>query len=400
MFTKIATIAWKDALIRFSGRSEILFFFVLPVVFTYLLGTSGVADGPSAIPVLVVDEDHSALSAGVVAALEEAEAIEVRRLARAEAEAELANEAAPALLIIPAGFEATLLGGRGVAVELQQLPNNGDAQAAGQAVLAAIGRASAALEAAHNSVREAERVRPFASAGEREAYFNRSLEMARQQLAEAPALVAVTQPDQATVQANSFDLAAHQSAGQLITWVFIPFLATSGLLAFERTQGTLRRLVITPTPKATFLLGTITGQLGLGLVQMALLVGFGTVVMGVNWGQSPAALLLMLVAFGLASVALGTMLGTFVKTESQASSISVMAGMALALLGGCWFPLELFPEAARTAVYALPTTWAMQGLTDLVLRGRGLADVLPEAGMLVGFAVVFFLVGVWRFRYE
>ncbi|MCI0393550.1 MAG: ABC transporter permease, partial [Chloroflexi bacterium] len=336
MFTKIATIAWKDALIRFSGRSEILFFFVLPVVFTYLLGTSGVADGPSAIPVLVVDEDHSALSAGVVAALEEAEAIEVRRLARAEAEAELANEAAPALLIIPAGFEATLLGGRGVAVELQQLPNNGDAQAAGQAVLAAIGRASAALEAAHNSVREAERVRPFASAGEREAYFNRSLEMARQQLAEAPALVAVTQPDQATVQANSFDLAAHQSAGQLITWVFIPFLATSGLLAFERTQGTLRRLVITPTPKATFLLGTITGQLGLGLVQMALLVGFGTVVMGVNWGQSPAALLLMLVAFGLASVALGTMLGTFVKTESQASSISVMAGMALALLGGCW----------------------------------------------------------------
>jgi ABC-2 type transport system permease protein len=69
-------------------------------------------------------------------------------------------------------------------------------------------------------------------------------------------------------------------------------------------------------------------------------------------------------------------------------------------LGGCWYPLELFPEAVRTVVHILPTTWAMQGLLDLVLRGRGLFDILPEAGVLLGFAAVFFVVGVWRFRFE
>jgi ABC-2 type transport system permease protein len=42
----------------------------------------------------------------------------------------------------------------------------------------------------------------------------------------------------------------------------------------------------------------------------------------------------------------------------------------------------------------------MEGLTDLVLRGQGLAEVLPKAGVLIGFAAVFFVVGVWRFRYE
>jgi hypothetical protein len=26
--------------------------------------------------------------------------------------------------------------------------------------------------------------------------------------------------------------------------------------------------------------------------------------------------------------------------------------------------------------------------------------VLPEAGVLLGFAALFFVVGVWRFRYE
>jgi ABC-2 type transport system permease protein len=42
----------------------------------------------------------------------------------------------------------------------------------------------------------------------------------------------------------------------------------------------------------------------------------------------------------------------------------------------------------------------MQGLLDLVARGRGLVDILPEAGVLLGFAAVFFVIGVWRFRYE
>jgi ABC-2 type transport system permease protein len=42
----------------------------------------------------------------------------------------------------------------------------------------------------------------------------------------------------------------------------------------------------------------------------------------------------------------------------------------------------------------------MQGLTDITLRGQGLAGVWPEAAVLLGFAAVFFTVGVWRFRYE
>lgn len=54
----------------------------------------------------------------------------------------------------------------------------------------------------------------------------------------------------------------------------------------------------------------------------------------------------------------------------------------------------------RTAVKILPTTWAMQGRLDIVLRGQGLTGVLAEAGVLLGFAAVFFAVGVWHFRYE
>ncbi len=42
----------------------------------------------------------------------------------------------------------------------------------------------------------------------------------------------------------------------------------------------------------------------------------------------------------------------------------------------------------------------MQGFVDIVMRGRGLTDILPEAGALLVFAAAFFAIGVWRFRFE
>jgi ABC-2 type transport system permease protein len=77
-----------------------------------------------------------------------------------------------------------------------------------------------------------------------------------------------------------------------------------------------------------------------------------------------------------------------------------MFGMLFAMMGGCMYPRELFPPAIQNAVRILPTTWAMEGMLDLGLRGGGLMEILPEAGVLLGFAAVFFAVGVMRFRYE
>ncbi|MFN8463332.1 MAG: ABC transporter permease, partial [Anaerolineales bacterium] len=109
---------------------------------------------------------------------------------------------------------------------------------------------------------------------------------------------------------------------------------------------------------------------------------------------------LILACSALAAAAIGTAMGTFIKSEGQASGLSIMAGMLMGMLGGCWFPLELFPPVMQKIAMIFPTYWSMQGLLDLLLRGGGLINVLPEAGVLLGFAVIFFSVGVWRFRFE
>ena len=52
------------------------------------------------------------------------------------------------------------------------------------------------------------------------------------------------------------------------------------------------------------------------------------------------------------------------------------------------------------AVKLLPTTWAMQGLIDLVIRGQGVVAILPESAVLLTFFALFLFIGVRHFRYE
>jgi ABC-2 type transport system permease protein len=395
---KVLAIIFKDTRLRFSGPSEWLFFLILPILFTVILagGTGGSSD--SRVRLVVVDQASSPLSAELVATLGKSEAVRPELLPLSQAEDQFSKRTASAVLIIPPEFDLQHLQQGNLSLELRQLPNNMNALVSARAVQAIISRISSRVDIAASSVAAAERIRPFESAAARQAYFDASLKEAQVQMNAAPQRVSSTQA--ATKSQIEYDPRANSSAGQLITWVFIPLLGISGMFAYERQKGTLRRLLTTPTQRATYLSGTILGQVATGLVQMSLLVVFGILVMKLNWGEAPVALALILVTSALAAAALGTTLGTFTKTEGQAGGLSWMLGMVMALLGGCWYPIELFPPFVQNFAKILPTTWAMQGMLDIVMRGQGLLTVLPNALVLLGFAVVFFVVGVLRFRYE
>ncbi len=396
---KLFAIIWKDAIIRFSSFAELVFFIILPITFTFLMagGTPSGEEDPR-VRLVVVDQASTSISREIIAELDKSTAVMPEVLTLEEAQSQFDSRRASVLLIIPAGLDLGAIQDGSAQVDIRQLPNSLNVTVAERAVQTAIRRVSSAVNAANMAVKEAETNGSFASETERQAYFDDALKTAQSLQAEAPERVTViegTTPD--TVE---YDPRANQSAGQLITWVFIPLFGISAMFAYERQQGTLRRILTTPTSKATYLLGTIMGQVAMALVQMTLLILFGIFVMELPWGREPLALFIIMLTSTLAAGAIGTTMGTFIKSEGQANGLSIMAGMVMALMGGCWYPLELFPPAIQTAVKILPTTWAMQGMLDLVLRGRGLVDILPEAGVLLGFAAVFFGIGVWRFRYE
>lgn len=402
MLRRIAAIIRKDTLVRFSSRSELLFFLILPLLFTAIL--SGLAfggEGDNRTAMAVVDEDGQALAADLLEVLSDSTAVRVELMTGEEAMTSLEEGEIAAVLIIPAGFTAAAERGEFEDLLWRGAPGDANALVAEQTVQAAVVRVGQMLAIANSAVAAAESRHQFEDETARSDFRDASLTQAQELLEETPARLAVTTAAQAPEDDDRpYNQQAQASVGQLITWVFIPLLGTSGLFAFERTSGTLRRLLTTPAPKATMLTGTVSSQLLLALVQMFILIAFGILVFQVSWGDSPAALAVMLVTFGLASVAMGTMLGTFIKSEGQATGLSIALGMVMALLGGCWYPIELFPPAVQTAVLVLPTTWAMQGLLELVAWGGSMPDILLEAAVLTGFAIIFFIIGVRRFRYE
>jgi ABC-2 type transport system permease protein len=401
---KILAIAWNDIKIEFSSRSELIFFLLLPVVFTTIIGIAlgnlgdFQPDDPR-IPVLVVDEDGQAQAGALVEALRTSSVI--RPVLRSADEAAGIFEQADviALLTIPSGFTSAILDAQPAVIDLQVHRQSVDGPAIEQAVTLAARMVSSAAAIAHHSVVVAESIQPFSGTREREAYFQDSLEQARSRL-DNPAVGAVTVRG-AEREEQAFPIGFQQSSpGQLVTWVLITLIGGAQVFVNERLGGTLRRLMITPTRKASLLAGKILGRLSLGLLQMVLLVGFGALVLGVNWGQSPAAIAILLVSFGLAGTALGVMLGAFARTRSQAGGMTVLFSMLLASLGGAWWPLEVTPPLYQSVVKVLPSTWAMIGLTEVVTRGGGVRDILPEAGILLGFAVLFFTIGLKKLRFE
>ena len=397
---KLLAIAIKDTLVRFTSPMEWLFFLILPIVFTLVIGSSTGPASDDRVKMYVVDQAKNTLSETLINTLDGSSSVKIELKSMEEAVSVLDQKKISAVLIIPEGFNQESLLNQKAELELRQLPNNTNAMVAQQAVQAVLSRVSSVVDIANASVERAESLPDFKFETEaaRKAFFDSSLKKAQTLMAESPSRINEVKAN--TKESIEFDPRTNASAGQLVTWVFIPLIGLSATFAYERQKGTLRRLLTTPTSKGLYLAGTITGQVLTAIVQMILLVLFGIFIMKLNWGHAPLALAVMLISSALAAASLGTMLGTFVKTEGQANGLSIMFGMVMALMGGCWYPLELFPQTVQHVVKVLPTTWAMQGLLDIVLRGQGLTAILPETGVLLGFSVIFFVIGILRFKYE
>lgn len=395
---KIFAIAIKDTRIRFTSPLEWMFFLILPVIFIFILSGGTGAPSDTRITLLTVDQAQSSLSTSLIEELEKSPSVRTELTNLRDAQSQFDSFQVSAVLIIPEDFSTEASKQGEAVVELKQQQNNLNALVQLQAVETAVARLSSLVDIANTSVTRADLIQPFSSDAERTAHYDEAFSNAQSLMAEAPQRIMMIAGE--TEDAINYDPRANSVAGQMITWVFIPLIGLSALLAWERESGTLRRLLVTPTTKALYIGSTVLGQVLTALVQMTILIIFGALALGINWGDSPLALLLIMLTSALAAAALGTMLGTMIKTTGQADGLSIMVGMVMAMMGGCWYPIELFPDAVRQAAQVLPTYWAMNGFLNIAVRGQGLEGVLLPGAILTGFAILFFAIGVWRFKFE
>jgi ABC-2 type transport system permease protein len=101
----------------------------------------------------------------------------------------------------------------------------------------------------------------------------------------------------------------------------------------------------------------------------------------------------MTAAFGLLVAVMG-------RTPEATRGIAILVTLVLVMLGGSWVPAFLFPQWLQKATFAVPTRWAVEGLDGMIWRGLGWNEAIAPICALLGFAVLFGGVALWRFRWE
>ncbi len=396
MVRRLVALMRNEFLRQFASPISLVFFLVMPLLFTAAVaaglgGTSGDGESPEEFraQLQVVSDDEGPLVSSFLDALEDSHL-------RVEVVEALSEDGFG--LEIPAGFSADLRSGEQVTVTLHTLPDRSPSQAVEQYVRAAARRLGGAALLAELGTSVAEELQVLAGAEEKGSFFENVLARTLD-AAQDPAVVMEVRWSEALRVTDAAATGAEQaSAGQMVTWVQITLLGAARVLVDERVRGTMRRLLLTPASRVTILGGKLLARVALGLVQIALLLGGGALIFGVGWGDQPLATAVVSVAFALAIVGLGMLIATLIRTPGQAGSVTVGTAMALAALGGAWYPLEITPPLYRQVVTILPSTWAMRAYTDLLARGATLVDVLPHIVILLAFAAVFTSLGLWRFQ--
>jgi len=189
--------------------------------------------------------------------------------------------------------------------------------------------------------------------------------------------------------------------GMMVMFTML-ILVTSGAihLVIERREGLLCRLASAPVSRGSIVLGKLAGRAAVAMVQIAFAMIVAVVLFQMDWGPSLPMVVVVMLGWALFNASLAVVVGNFVKTESQANGIGVMASLLLAALGGAWWPIEITPEWMQHLAMFLPTGWTMDAMHKLVNFAYEPSVALPHlAAMLIGAAVLGGL-AARTFRYQ
>ena len=169
--------------------------------------------------------------------------------------------------------------------------------------------------------------------------------------------------------------------------LFFVFVLTGVSFLRERAQGTLERLLATPVRRADILVGYMLGFLIFATLQSVVILLFTILVLRIDYQggiwQVVAVLMLLIVV----AVSMGIFISTFARNEFQVVQFIPVVLAPQIFLSGVIIPVDQMPWVLQRISQVLPLTYAVEGLTEIMLKGKGLGDVIVDLAVLAAFGV-------------
>jgi ABC-2 type transport system permease protein len=400
-------IALKDLKLFVSDRLALLFAILFPFLFIVLFSfvLSGVGSEDSRLELhLVTQEAEGGLSHDIIRALETGDDSQLKPGEQSivwdkdydQARQAVENKELAGFLAFPADFTEGVSMGYGAHLEVVTDPEATDTRAA----LNGLARAIASRVGAQQVVANAA-IGLLVERGIASGEFSNIGEVIEQLFSGQEGVAAEESllefETEKVGEVEGINPANVVIPGYLVMFVFFTAALSAEKIVRERQNHTLERLLASSVKRESILAGIFTSTAAKGLIQISIFWTVGILAFHIDLGLSPAAAIILSVLVIIMASAFGVMLATLVRTERSAGAIAVLTSLALAPLGGCWWPLFTVPKWWQFMAKMTPHGWATAGFNKLMVFGADFGAVVPEMLVLVGFAAVFGIIAVWRF---
>ena len=181
---------------------------------------------------------------------------------------------------------------------------------------------------------------------------------------------------------------------------FFVFLISGMALLKERTSGTLERLLATPVKRSEIVYGYMLSYGLIAILQTAVVVLAAIWLLNVEVVGNLFNVIIVNVVLALVALAFGILLSTLAKSEFQMMQFIPLVIMPQLFFSGI-IPLSSMGDWAQTVGKFLPLTYSGDAMSQIILYGRSIGDVLPNIGVLLIFLVILTIlniVGLRRYR--
>jgi ABC-2 type transport system permease protein len=409
---KLLLIGIKDLKLMFRDRAALTFMLLAPFLLTIGMGFvtgrfSGGSTGISDIPVVIVNLDNDQLGDALVDVFNSedlAELMEPTASSDPEAARQLIDsDQASAAIIIPKGFTQSIIPAEGtmldpnyiqpedVQIEVYVNPS----RPTGAGIVKAIvdefvsrveeGRTSGMTSIVglmQNGLLDMQNAE-----GEARALF--------ENVDQTESTAITLKTDKEGAEAVEFDLLAYFAPGMALMFLMYTVSYGGRSILAERSQGTLPRLMISPTHTAQVLGGKVLGIFFMGVAQVGILIVASAVFFQVKWGD-PLGMTALILAAVFGAAGWGMLITAMARTPAQVGSTGSAIMLIFGILGGSFINLEQLPPFMQVISKITPNAWGLDGFTTLALGGtlknltEPITALLIMGAVLFGIAVVLF----------
>jgi ABC-2 type transport system permease protein len=361
----------KEFLQIFRDRTTVFQIFMIPVVQLLVLANAATFD-VKRVAMLVVDEDRTTVSSGLVQRFQAGKQFRVIRYEATDADVDhaLLDREVTAVLHIPRRFEEDLVRRGRAPVQLvlnaEEGATAGIVQGYANAILS--GYAAELDRTLPTGRRPSPRVAPLDLRTQR--WYNPTRNYKHWMV---PALMV-----------------------SLTT--IIGLLLTAQNITRENELGTLEQLNVTPMTKVQFIAAKLIPFWILSMVIFSLGLAIGKLVFGIPMVGN---LLLVYLAAGvylIVVLGIGLAISTVTRTQQQAMFVAFFVMLIFLLMSGLFTPVDSMPDWAQRVAEANPVKHFVSIMRAVLMRGAGLETVGPPIVGLGMAGVVVLALAVLRYR--